>query len=1501
MKILAIALLVMPSLVRFSVDGKWERTWDYKAGDAFRIRVGLDDPSALPANGRIEVSWRGPDADAGWTKALHALDPDVYLVYRAPKTGRYTLAVESSTRAPVEVSYVRDTGLAPRATPPPSVPVVRGAAVTVDIQPVDELHRGDILLEAEPNNTPAQANEIPFAAGDADQTIRVIGGSDELEYFNNPDSGRSPDDWYRVQYRGTRPKILTANLQLAEPVISARIRVYQPGHPKPEDLAPRELPNRSQFGNANPIPYVHPPAEVIEGPPALYSYYEGRDLNERIHQQDDNFRSFVTRKMEPGGVYYLRVESNQPGYELELRLVDGAPFEDPRRAVRQAIYYHLAEVDAWLIHRPRNIAQHQRVRDGGNLLGESCMSCHTQSGVWGVADAFRNGYRPEGTAQNFRRLVNTMYESLRPTNHLVDAATNTSLAPIDLGDAPAGSRVAGRNIVLHERTFRPKRLHSYQQRRTANYVLQTADPGGINAAGKGSNFGPNVVFNFAAEILERAWRDTGETKYFEGLEDKARKIVATGDRQLKVSDDLGHRIEFFYRLWPKDYLQIVERVSKGDTTRMEAARKFDAEFRAQVEKDMRRLLALQQKSGGWGFELAEGIEDPADPAPTAVALMALHAAGRTAEDPVVRRATEYLLKEQYPYGLWNIAAQTGFVTTAYTIRALSQIYPADAKPFNPDEYAPRAREAALETLSRARRTQAAGEAKLAGRLIELARNPMPEIRYQGLLGIGGALAEEGVAALIGGLGDPVKMCREAAFWSLRQLLLDDRGWKEMFSAWKTGSARTRQSIAQALVTRVDLVGPRSQADLDQLRRLLREAMADPHPGVRGWAFKAAWHWWVWNPPLREAISRAWVDALERPEADANVEVALRYSTASLLMVNGHIANQTGGDNQNHQYQELAALYRMLDERRQAAAPEARARLDRRLTAVAATHFQERGSDGGPGQLGYSTPGAAALMGKAVMETYQGGEESRIPWRKIAMEGAANIAWAPLQQQMLAVLRGGDADDVAVAARALSNPGDLKLAARIETLRPMLSMVERYRSGNRKDDAEALVNFLARVKWDFQGVSEEQEEAFYRLLLRGDGQILGQNQTLWRKAPFALVAGNANARFWLPSTEWMVKFTGDASVEQALEGAVEAEALRVAELTSGRVTEQIVPGGLASKNSVLWWRESTPGGKLTFEIEAPRAGNFELIAAMLYDRGNGIVQFELNGAKIGDPVDGYRKDLSASGPASMGVHPFQQGKNLLTLKMAGTNPAAEPLYVFGIDYLKIAPENQKGQAAAVDRVARAKGEIVRMFTGWFAPETAEATRRTAVALANKTALRRNPAVRTALAAYVEREPLPPLRESIQNILNSDDAVYGRQLRKLIEAEGGATSVDELIKDALLFRDQVFVEMNRENAEDNRACLSCHGVPGRVPPLYLDPPDAAGYIAPAQLLANYRRMQQRVDLNNVERSKFLTKPLNLQTGQEDGHQGGVRYKSTDPGYQIIRDWVLNQVKLQAPRAR
>ena len=1536
---------------RLSFRGEWRRQWRLERGQTLSLSVRIEQPSVLPPNARLEARWEGPPlaefdysgargdlqarATAGWTKILHALDPDVYLVYRAPKAGIYRLELRTVTdQAQPQGPLRHDVGLAPLATPLPArTPEVKQAGVVVELRPLAETHRGDVLLEAEPNDTPEQAVPVPFQAGDQDQVLRVIGGGDEIEYYNNTLSGRTGDDWYRIEYRGARGKILTANLQMAEPVVSARIRVYRPGLPSAEELKPRELVNSQEFGNNQLVPYLHPTVETIPGPAPVYSYYEGRDINERAHQQDTSFRSFATRQVAPGGVYYLRVEANQPGYELELRLVDPAPYADPRQAVRQAIYYHLAEIDAWLIHRPRNIALDRRVRDGGSLFGENCMSCHTQSGVWGVADAFRHGYRPDGTVQNWRRLVNTMYESLRPTVKLADAASNTSLAPNDLGDAPAGSRVAGRNIVLHERTFPPKKLHSHQQRRTANYVLQTADPQGINAAGKGSNFGPNVVFKFAGEILERAWRDTGDRKYFFGLEDKAGKLVEIGNDRLKVSDDLGHRIEFFYRLWPQDYPRIVRSLVQ-EPERIRAAEELHEKFRAQVETDIRRLLAIQQPDGSWGFDLGstpdrgrtwKRLEESGDPAATAVALIGLHAAGRRAEDPAVARAVGWLLSQQYPYGLWNVSAQTGFVTTAYTIRALSQLFP-DAEPLGQAGYEARAGESLLETISRVRRLQTTGRRELAGLMIAAAESEHPQVRYYGLLGLGGALAAEGAPTLIRHLDDPVKSCREAAFWSLRQLLLDDQGWAETLRAYRAASDRARQSIQQALVTRVDLVGPHSRADLAELTRILAAGMSDPHAGARAWAFKAAWHWWVWNPPLREGINQAWVEALLRPEKEALVEMALRYSTVSLLIANGQIANQTGGKNEDQQYKELADLYKLLAARRESAGEETAARLDRRLVAVAASHFQERGTDGGPGQLGYSTPGSAAVIGRAVLAVHDRERaEGAVPWRKIALEAAANVSHQPLEQRLLDLLRGEDPDSAAAAARALTNPQSFTLPATAAALGEALNRFDRFLDAGRDRDAEALAGFLSKVRWDFASQDGAGETGFYRTLIppRSSGEprtsrraallsrILGENPMLRRKSVFSLVQGDP--RFWLPSTEWMVAFQeGGPTIEEAVQGATEAENLKVLELSFGRTTEQIVPNGIASKNTILWWREGKPGERLAFAVEAPAAGRYEILAAFLYDRDYGRVQLRLNGVPVGEPMDFYKPVLGSSGPVSLGVHEFQAGQNRLTVQMLGASPEAEPNYVFAFDYIKLIPDAARGSILAkddrgvpvIDPLTAAKDRVLRMFTAWFSAETPREAREAAINLANRTVLRRNPEVRLALAGYVERETSPRLRERIQNILNSDDKVYGEELRKLLTAQGPPRGGEarrleptaEFLADLLQFRDVVFAEMNRIGPEDGRACISCHGVPGRVPTLYLDPPDVAGYLAPAPLLENYRRMQQRVDLEDVEKSKFLRKPLNVQSGQEDGHQGGTRYQSDSLGYRLIREWVLKQARLQ-----
>ena len=105
-----------------------------------------------------------------------------------------------------------------------------------------------------------------------------------------------------------------------------------------------------------------------------------------------------------------------------------------------------------------------------------------------------------------------------------------------------------------------------------------------------------------------------------------------------------------------------------------------------------------------------------------------------------------------------------------------------------------------------------------------------------------------------------------------------------------------------------------------------------------------------------------------------------------------------------------------------------------------------------------------------------------------------------------------------------------------------------------------------------------------------------------------------------------------------------------------------------------------------------------------------------------------------------------------------------------------------------------------------------------------------------------------------------------------------------------------ELNLENREDAQSCFTCHGS-GRVPSMELKAPERrTEFLAAADVWKNYRTLLERIDLNAVERSKLLVKPLNLQTGKEDGHQGGRRYKPGDRGHEILKRWAADVVSLK-----
>ena len=142
----------------------------------------------------------------------------------------------------------------------------------------------------------------------------------------------------------------------------------------------------------------------------------------------------------------------------------------------------------------------------------------------------------------------------------------------------------------------------------------------------------------------------------------------------RYSDDLSHRIEFFKRFFPQDYLAQNQRARSIQQTlppeppekKEEPAPKPSADgkpaeppparfpayqlksaddasklltrIQEQLKKDEARLRAIQNADGSWGFDPGKSSDDGKtwktngefDPAPTALALIAFQALGYNA-------------------------------------------------------------------------------------------------------------------------------------------------------------------------------------------------------------------------------------------------------------------------------------------------------------------------------------------------------------------------------------------------------------------------------------------------------------------------------------------------------------------------------------------------------------------------------------------------------------------------------------------------------------------------------------------------------------------------------------------------------------------------------------------------------------------------------------------------------------------------------------------------------
>lgn len=1321
--LLLLCSLALPAAVNWPAvpfSGTHSQTMQLAAGQIVEVYAGLPAPTELPANGRVAVEF------ANYRKILHALDADFYLVYRAPKAGAYTLKVSAVTdEEPIfnlarwrEAGAIQKIESFPRQTPWPAGTKVK---LRAGITPANfGTASRSVRVEMEPNDSIAEAQPVAIGASGGDETLHITGSADDLEYFDNGLVGRKGDDWFRIEYKGREPRLFTANLTLPDPMVVAQLQFF-----------------------------------LADGK----EYREGANPNERVHQQLEGHRTGMTRTLQPGGVYYLRVESNSPGYDVELRLRPLAPHTDPRQAVRAAMYDHMAQVHAWLLNRPRGAAVDRRIRDTGSLLGTHCMSCHTQSGVWGPVGAMQHGYRPENVT-NLRQLANLAYESMRPTNVLAEAANNTSLAPLDLGDGPAGTRVAGYNVTTLETMVPPRRLHSTQQIRAANFVLQSADPSGINAAGPGSNVGQAIVYRFAGEILKGAWQRTQNPKYLEALEEKARKLLTIN---LRYSDDLSNRILFVQDTLPRDFGAL-----RGNSVE---AQNIVTSLRAQIVADERRLRQIQRADGTWGFDPGASedgrqwkvtTKDPkdVDPAPTALALSALASLGYNDSDATVKRGVQGLLAMQDSFGRWNRNALTGFVTTAYAIHALARLYPDQPQEVGREQLEPKANESALDAAARMRMLAHMGlkpeDKQWVALAVAGARHAAPQVRYWAQLALGALHDERGIAAQIQGLSDPVKMVREASRWGLRQTLLDDKGWDWVFEAATKGDDLTREGIAGALLMRADGVMPRTAAYFPRLAAQLARMMNDdPHPAVRAWATRAAWNWWVWNPPVRQTLNQAFLKSLQQDEPHALVETAKRYQTEALFIANGQRANGS----REHQYPELTQLFQTISKTLDAGTND---NLVRRLVHVAATFYNTAGGDGGPGQMGYVTDKSSEMIGKALEIYWKRAEQRKDQTQlRLMVEAAANVTHKPIQDKLLEYSTNGPENLRTLASTSLADPRVVTLPGTQEFLEPLVEQIQRgaVEPERRQELVSPLLRLFTRARWNLPK-TEEQQRIFYSLLL----------------PKFAPERANLEENKRIPLQ--MEKDSADWYLARSVGSVVHAN-------------------GDLHTDALL--------AQMPEEFQTPMDEMFWL-------------------------------------------------------------PSVKWLFTYGTPV----PEVNAAAAAGPDRYQAYRDRAAKLYLKQLKAADPR-LRNTATSLAADVTVRKQPQIAAAL-----KTARPELME--------DDVDEVKALSPAWQ------------KNFAYFRDWVVPELLRPNREDEMACLSCHGVAGRVPSMELVPANNAGFMNAKAVHANYKILLERVTDNDVESSKLLRKPLNVQSGKEDGHQGGRRYNPNDRGYEILRRWVLDAAALK-----
>jgi hypothetical protein len=559
----------------------------------------------------------------------------------------------------------------------------------------------------------------------------------------------------------------------------------------------------------------------------IEEFHDSRDPVTAPHEvQALPGNKFTTRVFQDPGTYFVRVRASHPEYKLRTRLYDLPPYDDPATAVRTAVDYIMGAGDSWFANTPRRGGTFDRINPVHQETS-LCVGCHPshfsqRAQLYSIA----NGY-PLVQREQLHFLQERFANNPRPFYGFEEQGAVWARVISAPANVLSRMSVLGGFYEQYVSGFaRPAWHNGIASYLKLYYAGRTKLPP--------DETNGNTPLVSAHEVAWYSWKVTHD----ERLPD----MIAQGE--------VKNMIDLCYQTLA---------LAEIDKTK----------YAAQIKANAERILSLQRESGQWAMPF-----DPKQPEvefQTGHALWALSAAGVGAEHPQVKKAVQYLLQRQQPWGGWLDPLQsyenfrTPFRETQFAVVALSSLYPGPGRRKGWDVPPVQSLPAEPTALLRALDDVWERPSDDVLRVIQnLTDSNETIVRQMAVETLGRLSLPQTAALLVKLLGDPSKLVQRSAAWSLRQVYAThpETSDAELVAALGSRDARTRWGATRVFAHHFATLAPRKDL-IGQLEKLT----ADPVLSIRVQAVQGLWQAWFWNadPAVRGEIEDTVLAALAQPQ------------------------------------------------------------------------------------------------------------------------------------------------------------------------------------------------------------------------------------------------------------------------------------------------------------------------------------------------------------------------------------------------------------------------------------------------------------------------------------------------------------------------------------------------------------------------------------------------------------------------------------------------------------